>query len=50
MIIRVIKSKFAQAIPKRINIYETGAFQYCYFWIQNTQPTISLVEIFEFVD
>ena len=35
MIISLIKSKFTQAISKRINIYEMGAFQYCYFGIQN---------------
>ena len=55
MIISLIKSKFTQAILKRINIYETSAFQYCYFGNHNPRTfkwysKISLAEIFEFVN
>ena len=35
LIISLIKSKFTQELSKRINIYEMGAFQYCYFGNQN---------------
>ena len=54
MIISLIKRKFTQALSKRTNIYEIGAFQYCYFANHNPRTLkwyikISLAEIFEFV-